>query len=179
MFLQSKYTENSFGTFIRWLHWTHFKRKTVVNLKVSNLPKTYADLHVTLTSLCCLRWNIGKERFLRWKNKGTTTQTASVRQQIWLYILNNEEASFLGSNYIAISKYSDRRLCTFSYCKKWQSFINKKINPNFYSFALYTNKQQYLDTLHSQQKTEMHLRMHFNDFDILLISVHYSGKLNI
>ena len=47
--------------------------------------------------------------------------------------------------------------------------------------TLHTNKKQYLDTLHKQRKN-MHIRMHYNDyndFDVLLRSVHYSAKLQI
>ena len=44
-------------------------------------------------------------------------------------------------------------------------------------FAFHTNKEQYLDTLHKQKKKEMHIRMHNNDFDVHLRSVHYSTKL--
>ena len=47
------------------------------------------------------------------------------------------------------------------------------------SFAFHTNEKQHLDTLHKQKKKEMHLRMHNNDFDMLLRSVNYSAKLQI
>ena len=52
------------------------------------------------------------------------------------------------------------------------SFINTSYSPTSTLFAFHTNKKQYLDTLHIQKKKEMRGRMHNNDFDMLLGSVH-------
>ena len=57
---------------------------------------------------------------------------------------------------------------------------NKKMKcPTLTLFAFHTNRKQYLDTLHKQKKKEMHIRMHNNDFDILIRSDHCSAKLQM
>ena len=74
---------------------------------------------------------------------------------------------------MTIVKIKPNQACT----KK--AFVNTTYYPSLTLFAFRTNKKQYLDTLHIQKKKEMHRRMHNNDFDILLRSVHLSPKLQI
>ena len=56
---------------------------------------------------------------------------------------------------------------------KRKSLINTTYSPTSSLFAFHTNKKQYLN---NRRKEEMHLRMHNNDFDIFLRSVHNSTK---
>ena len=76
-------------------------------------------------------------------------------------------------------RYSTQAPQADSSVHKWTSFINTTYSLTLTLFAFHTNKKQYLDTFHKQKKKVMQIRMHNNDFDILLRSVHYSAKLRI
>ena len=57
--------------------------------------------------------------------------------------------------------------------------IKRNYSKTFTLFAFHANKKYYLDTLHKQKKNEMHLRMHYNDFDIFRRSAKYFATLQI